>query len=114
MIHPDVQDYCIYDLVRKNIYREILRDERLSHAHDHLRALFDNIQSLKKSCTSQEAKHKLNAAKRAMDTAIKNLLNRQYYSTSKQTEETLLSNAAIICTTLSSCVGSRMWDLFHK
>ncbi|KAF2886144.1 hypothetical protein ILUMI_20029 [Ignelater luminosus] len=113
MIHPDVQDYYIHDLVRKNVFQEIIRDQH-QDGRDHLRLLNDNINALKRNCTTQEARHKLTVAKIAMDQAIKRFLKRQYQSTCRQTEEMLLSRAGIICTTLSSCVGSGMWNIFNR
>ncbi|KAF5299873.1 hypothetical protein FQA39_LY11410 [Lamprigera yunnana] len=116
MVHSKIQDYLLYEISRRNVNKEIMQTSTLASKFSlgEKHKVIAELREILKSSNDPLLKIKLNTAKLDLEKACKQILGRCYNERLKKEEEKLLFGAEIICTTLSSCVGLRMEDVFRR
>ncbi|KAF5294950.1 hypothetical protein FQR65_LT10663 [Abscondita terminalis] len=117
MVHVKVQDYMLYEIAKRNLIHEVM--STMSGANKDLlqpkyKAFVDLRDLVQDNDAEDSVKAKLNTAKLEFEKVFKRVVGRSYNDQLKKQEQKLLSGAEIICTTLSSCVGMRMEEVFER
>ncbi|KAK4876515.1 hypothetical protein RN001_009021, partial [Aquatica leii] len=117
VVHPKVQDYLLYEIAKRNLHAELMNTVSQSNLKV-LQSKYKTFVELRELANNSSADntiiYKLNSAKLEFEKACKRNTGGSYNEQVRKHEEKLLSGAEIICTTLSSCAGLRMEEVFAR
>lgn len=106
MIHPQVQAYSLLEMAKHNLYKDLLKHLQSKKKSDEVER---DIATLTKAHKNTKEFNSINIGKICLDCT-----GEQFNESLHKYEDMVLRGAHIICTTLVSCAGSRMEDIFKR